>query len=255
MNQPLTNQSGHRVSQPTIPLLTLTELRYSGGLLPAFRPIVVEEFGPGRGPGTSARVPRPRFSVGSFSAGGPTLIGATTARHEWIGGHVPTFLTVDAWAACGLSFDSPRRVGAFFEEVETKLRSSILSPDLRIWVGTAPEVFLRALYGPSPWGDDYGCLVISLLDEPRWVTHKLPLGTVVIKSDRFLDPDHVFGPLGRHAAGDWDQLQLVDPVDGELATHLGARVRSYHELPSLGEWTVTVTTDLGRQETWLESSY
>lgn len=249
MNQQLRTQNCDTVYRPTARLQTLTELWCGRGQLPDFRPVVVEEFGPGQGPGASTRFVRPQFSLGTFTAGGQTLIGATSVRQECTSSFVPTFLTVDAWAACGLSFNSPRCVGDFFRRVEDNLRRAILVPDVHFWVGTEPQVHLRALYGPSPFGDETGCLVISLLDEPRWVKHRVPLGTVVIVSDQFLDPDQVFEPLGRHAAGDWGVRTFLDPAENEMALRRGGTIHSYYELPSIGQLWVEITTDLEQQET------
>ncbi|MBX9580249.1 MAG: hypothetical protein K2X87_08065 [Gemmataceae bacterium] len=233
-------------------LLRLTDLRWENTSLPPFRPVVVEHARPGVRPGNlTGGEAAPLFSVGSLRPRGPVVIGATLLRREVFGACAPTFLTAAAWAAAGLSFDSPGGVTAFFGGLEEALRGSPLCPEVELRVGEGRGVVLRGLYGPAPWGDE-GCLVISLPGETAWVDYRFSPGQVTTASWWLLYPDQVLEPLGRHAAGDWGEGNLLDPVDNERELAAGRVVRSYFSLRSPGELWASVTTDLGRGETRFE---
>ncbi len=106
---------------------------------------------------------------------------------------------------------------------------------------------MQAEYGPAPWGGD-GCLVISARGEPDWVIHRFPLGEVVLELTRFLDPEEVLAPLGRHAGGDrGDCAVSLDSDRG--AIHEGQDIESYYVLAGVGPRRVRITTNARRTET------
>lgn len=235
---------------PSREYTVISELHGRTARLSGFRPTLVEPFGPGRWPTIGRWRTRtvPLFAVGRFEPDGATLVGVTTLREELRPCSVPTFFTVDAWAASRLSFDRPDGVEAFMLSLEVALQSAVFWPRQHILVGNPCEhVPLQAEYGPAPWGRD-GCLVISARGEPDWVMHQFPLGEVVLEQTRFLYPEEVLAPLGRHVGGDSGEgSEFLGATQG--ATCEGQVIESYYVLPGVAPRTVRVSTNARRTET------
>ena len=68
-----------------------------------------------------------------------------------------------------------------------------------------------------------------------------------------LYPEATNGALGRHVVGLWsDRAKYGEGREMEEALQEGQEVRSFHELPSVGELDVWVTTNPARTETVVE---
>src|SRR5262249_42170817 len=114
-------------------------------------------------------------------------------------------------------------------------------------------VSLSAVYGPSGWDD--ACVILMLPDEPRRPAPRFPLGRVVLTEEaaEVLDPEVLNGALGRHVVGLWsERARYGEGREMEKALQEGGEVRSFHDLPSVGELYVWVTTNPARTETVVE---
>lgn len=202
---------------------------------------------PGERPKLAGEDCPPALSVGVLSHGGPVVVGVTELRKAVHPYCVPTFFSLTAWVDCCLHSPFGLPAAAIFAAVDLALRDAPVFPSnlLHVLVGGS-GLHLHASYGAAPWGPG-ACLVLSTVAEPNWAARRFQLGDVVLETHCLLDPDQLFGVLGRHVGGDWGDEPFGE--ENDLALLQGSPLTSYYELPSVGESFVTVTTNADRSET------
>ncbi len=184
------------------------------------------------------------------------IVNVTDAR-EALGAFChDTYFTWSAFKACGFhSVSGSYRPLQDFLRAFARARDESPPAPVVHFRATVPRgsVSLSAVYGPSGW--DCACVVLMLPDEPPLAAPRFPLGRVVLSEEATaaLDPEVLNGALGRHVVGLWSRrAKYGEGREMEEALQEGREVRSFHELPSVGELNVWVTTNPARTETVVE---
>jgi hypothetical protein len=184
------------------------------------------------------------------------IVNITEAR-EALGAFChDTYFTWSAFKACGFHSVSGRyRPLQDFLRAFARARDESPPAPVVHFRAAVPRgsVSLSAVYGPSGWDGAY--VILMLPEEPRRPAPRFPLGRVSFSKDaaEVLDPEVTNGALGRHVAGLWsDRAKYGEGREMEEALQEGREVRSFHDLPSVGELYVWVTTNPARTETVVE---
>jgi hypothetical protein len=184
------------------------------------------------------------------------IVNVTDARKALEAFCYHTYFTWSAFEACGFHSVSGRyRPLQDFLRAFAEARDKSPPAPVVHFCAAVPRglVSLSAVYGPSGW--DGACVILMLPEEPRRPAPRFPLGRVSFSEDaaEVLYPEATNGALGRHVVGLWsDRAKYGEGREMEEALQEGQEVRSFHELPSVGELDVWVTTNPARTETVVE---